>query len=75
MGKRLIYLAKWSVRRKLRYKTHCAAKALCRSRLIAHLSDSALQAHIAATSRRLLQLGQDILGGKRTMRIKRVLPT
>lgn len=34
--------------------------------LIAHLSDSALQADIAATSRRLLQLGQDILGGKRT---------
>ncbi|MGH8611319.1 MAG: hypothetical protein ACREVF_05090 [Burkholderiales bacterium] len=33
--------------------------------LIAHLSDSALQADIAATSRRLLQLGQDILGGKR----------
>ena len=32
--------------------------------LIAHLSDSALQADIAATSRRLLQLGQDILGGK-----------
>jgi len=34
--------------------------------LIAHLSDSALQADIAATSRRLLQLGQDILGGKRS---------
>ena len=33
--------------------------------LIAHLSDCALQADIAATSRRLLQLGQDILGGKR----------
>jgi hypothetical protein len=33
--------------------------------LIAHLSDSALQADIAATSRRLLQLGQDILGGRR----------
>lgn len=34
--------------------------------LIAHLSDSALQADIAATSRRLLQLGQDILLGKRS---------
>lgn len=34
--------------------------------LIAHLSDSTLQADIAATSRRLLQLGQDILGGKRS---------
>jgi len=34
--------------------------------LIAHLSDSALQADIAATSRRLLQLGQDILGGKKS---------
>ncbi|MGH6674712.1 MAG: hypothetical protein ACRECE_00605 [Xanthobacteraceae bacterium] len=34
--------------------------------LIAHLSDSALQADIVATSRRLLQLGQDILGGKRS---------
>jgi hypothetical protein len=34
--------------------------------LIAHLSDSALQADIAATSRRLLQLGQDILAGKRS---------
>jgi hypothetical protein len=33
--------------------------------LIAHLSDSALQADIAATSRRLLQLGQDILDGRR----------
>jgi hypothetical protein len=34
--------------------------------LIAHLSDSALQADIAATSRRLLQLGQDILGWERS---------
>jgi hypothetical protein len=34
--------------------------------LIAHLSDSALQADIALTSRRLLQLGQDILGGKQS---------
>jgi hypothetical protein len=34
--------------------------------LIAHLSDSALQADIAAISHRLLQLGQDILGGKRS---------
>ena len=34
--------------------------------LIAHLSDSTLQADIAATSRRLLQLGQDILDGKRS---------
>lgn len=33
--------------------------------LIAHLTDSALQDDIAATSRRLLQLGQDILGGRR----------
>ncbi len=33
--------------------------------LIATLTDSALQEDIAATSRRLLQLGQDILGGKR----------
>jgi len=31
--------------------------------LIAHLSDSALQEDIAQTSRRLLQLGQDILSG------------
>jgi hypothetical protein len=34
--------------------------------LIAHLSDSTLQEDIAQTSRRLLQLGQDILGGKRS---------
>ena len=33
--------------------------------LIATLTDSALQEDIAATSRRLLQLGQDILGGKK----------
>ena len=32
--------------------------------LIAHLTDSALQEDIAKTSRRLLQLGQDILGGR-----------
>ena len=32
--------------------------------LIAHLSDSALQVDIAATTRGLLQLGQDILGGR-----------
>ena len=32
--------------------------------LIAHLSDSTLQEDIAQTSRRLLQLGQDILSGK-----------
>lgn len=32
--------------------------------LIAHLSDSTLQDDIAQTSRRLLQLGQDILAGK-----------
>jgi hypothetical protein len=32
--------------------------------LIAHLSDSALQDDIAVTSRRLLQLGQDILAGE-----------
>jgi hypothetical protein len=32
--------------------------------LIAHLIDSTLQDDIAATSRRLLQLGQDILGGE-----------
>lgn len=32
--------------------------------LIAHLSDSALQEDIARTSRRLLQLGQDILSGR-----------
>jgi hypothetical protein len=32
--------------------------------LIAHLTDSALQDDIALTSRRLLQLGQDILGGR-----------
>ena len=31
--------------------------------LIAHLSDSALQDDIAATTRQLLQLGQDILAG------------
>lgn len=31
--------------------------------LIAHLSDSTLQEDIAQTSRRLLQLGQDILSG------------
>jgi hypothetical protein len=34
--------------------------------LIAHLSDSTLQEDIAQTSRRLLQLGQDILSGKRS---------
>jgi hypothetical protein len=32
--------------------------------LIAHLTDSPLQDDIASTSRRLLQLGQDILSGK-----------
>lgn len=32
--------------------------------LIAHLSDSALQDDIATTTRRLLQLGQDILAGR-----------
>lgn len=32
--------------------------------LIAHLSDSALQDDIATTTRALLQLGQDILGGR-----------
>jgi len=32
--------------------------------LIAHLSDSALQEDIASTTRRLLQLGQDILCGR-----------
>ena len=32
--------------------------------LIAHIADSALQEDIARTSRRLLQLGQDILGGR-----------
>ena len=32
--------------------------------LIAHLSDSTLQDDIAQTSRRLLQLGQDILSGR-----------
>jgi hypothetical protein len=32
--------------------------------LIAHLSDSALQEDIARSTRRLLQLGQDILGGR-----------
>lgn len=32
--------------------------------LIAHLIDSTLQDDIAATSQRLLQLGQDILGGE-----------
>lgn len=34
--------------------------------LIAHLSDSTLQEDIAQTSRRLLQLGQDILSGGRS---------
>ena len=33
--------------------------------LIAHLSDSTLQEDIAQTSRRLLQLGQDILSGQK----------
>jgi hypothetical protein len=32
--------------------------------LIAHLTDSPLQDDIASTSRRLLKLGQDILGAK-----------
>jgi hypothetical protein len=32
--------------------------------LIAHLSDSALQDDIASTTRRLLELGQDILSGQ-----------
>jgi hypothetical protein len=46
-----------------------ALQDLCRSQsavligLIAHLTDSPLQEDILATSRRLLQLGQDILGG------------
>lgn len=45
-----------------------ALQDLCRSQatvligLIAHLTGSPLQEHILATSRRLLQLGQDILG-------------
>jgi hypothetical protein len=34
--------------------------------LIATLTDSSLQEDMVATSRRLLQLGQDILGGKRS---------
>ena len=34
--------------------------------LIAHLSDSTLQDDIAETSRRLLQLGQDILSGQKS---------
>ena len=48
-----------------------ALQDLCRSQgavligLIAHLTDSPLQEDILATSRRLLQLGQDILGGDR----------
>lgn len=33
--------------------------------LIAHITDSALQDDIARSTRRLLQLGQDILGGRR----------
>ncbi|CAE6900529.1 hypothetical protein [Paraburkholderia domus] len=33
--------------------------------LIAHLTDSALQEDIARSTRRLLQLGQDILSGRR----------
>lgn len=33
--------------------------------LIAHISDSALQEDIVRSTRRLLQLGQDILGGRR----------
>ncbi len=32
--------------------------------LIAHVTDSALQDDIAATSRRLIELGQDVLGGR-----------
>jgi hypothetical protein len=32
--------------------------------LIAHLSDSALQEDIASTTRRLLELGQDILSSQ-----------
>jgi len=32
--------------------------------LIAHLSDSTLQDDIAAASRRLIELGQDVLGGR-----------
>jgi len=48
-----------------------ALQDLCRSQdavligLIAHLTGSPLQEHILATSRRLLQLGHDILGGGR----------
>jgi hypothetical protein len=34
--------------------------------LIAHITDSALQDDIVRSTRRLLQLGQDILGGKAT---------
>jgi hypothetical protein len=47
-----------------------ALQDLCRSQpavlvgLIAHLTDTRLQETILATSRRLLQLGQDILGGR-----------
>jgi hypothetical protein len=42
----------------------CAAQPIVLMGLIAHLSGSALQQDIARTSRRLLQLGHDILGGR-----------
>jgi hypothetical protein len=41
-----------------------SAQPLVRIGLIAHLTDSALQDDIALTSRRLLKLGQDILGDR-----------
>jgi hypothetical protein len=43
-----------------------SAQPLILMGLIAHVSGSALQDDIASTSHRLLQLGQDIVGGKAT---------
>lgn len=41
-----------------------SAQPLVRLGLIAHFTDSALQDDIAAASRRLIELGQDVLGGR-----------
>ena len=41
-----------------------AAQPLVLLGLIAHFTDSALQDDIAAASRRLIELGQDVLGGR-----------
>ena len=63
-GNRLIWLPESAVLHEAALQDALRCQGPVLIGLIAHLSDSALQVDIAATSRRLLQLGQDILGGK-----------